>query len=648
MGRFRRLLIAREAATEPTSARPRATWPLVGLSLRMHGFTTCWRDRPADGEAAYYLGRCEDARNETAAALAAWARVPADSPFATQGRGRRVPASRSTLASSARPKRSSKPSRATRSRRRRGSTGPRTGLPVPGKDGRRPPTLIIESWKGARDPAAVLRRLFVLDRAKYPAEMVGRIFCSSATPNDDRIWLAKANRAILSGRSDEAVALARQVQGNAGPKTRRSGKPTSRWRGPRATPRRPLKRWSNCQPGGFQRPISFASACWILGRSGDAQRRTECTERASWPKTPAIPPRGIGSPSWPSRGATSPRPSDFAGAKPRSSLWRHRYFKLIDRDDRTENAGELARLAAALGRKEEARGWSLVLNGLAGSRIARSTTSQAGRSDQRSRSSSPTCGPPVRRMCVRYARSGGRCPRVPRRRGRGRSRVHLRQRPHIGEGHAPPEAMGGGVGLLDFDGDGWLDVYLVQGGPFPSGQSASQDGDRLFRNKGDGTFEDVTERSGVAALGRGYGHGVAVGDYDNDGRPDLFVTRWRSYALYRNKGDGTFEDATARAGLGGDRDWPTSAAFADLDGDGDLDLYVCHYLKYDETNPMRCSHPDSPAKHECNPLDFDALPDHVFRNDARPVRRRDRGRRPLRVDRPRAWAWSRPTSTAMT
>ena len=72
---------------------------------------------------------------------------------------------------------------------------------------------------------------------------------------------------------------------------------------------------------------------------------------------------------------------------------------------------------------------------------------------------------------------------------------------------------------------------------------------------------------------------------------------------------------TTRAGLGGDRDWPTSAAFADLDGDGDLDLYVCHYLKYDENNPQRCSHPDSPAKHECNPLDFDARPDHVFRND---------------------------------
>ena len=118
-------------------------------------------------------------------------------------------------------------------------------------------------------------------------------------------------------------------------------------------------------------------------------------------------------------------------------------------------------------------------------------------------------------------------------------------------------------------------------GPSLRPTSARHDGDRLFRNRGDGTFEDVTERSGIASFPRGYGHGVAVGDFDNDGRPDLFVTRWRFYALYRNRGDGTFEDVTAEAGLGGDRDWPTSAAFADLDGDGDLDLYVCHYLVYD-------------------------------------------------------------------
>jgi len=101
----------------------------------------------------------------------------------------------------------------------------------------------------------------------------------------------------------------------------------------------------------------------------------------------------------------------------------------------------------------------------------------------------------------------------------------------------------------------------------------------------------------------------------NDGHADLFITRWRSYALYRNRGDGTFEDRTEQAGLGGERDWPTSSAFVDLDGDGDLDLYVCHYLKWDENDPIACADPKNPAIYNCSPRHFPALPDHVFRND---------------------------------
>ena len=126
----------------------------------------------------------------------------------------------------------------------------------------------------------------------------------------------------------------------------------------------------------------------------------------------------------------------------------------------------------------------------------------------------------------------------------------------------------------------------------------------------------MTAASGLAKLPGGYGHGVAVGDYDNDGRPDLFVTRWRSYALYHNLGQGRFEDATAAAGLGGDRDWPTSAAWADLDNDGDLDLYVCHYLKWDELKPTLCSNPQKTENTYCDPRFFPALSDHFFRNDA--------------------------------
>jgi tetratricopeptide (TPR) repeat protein len=181
-----------------------------------------------------------------------------------------------------------------------------------------------------------------------------------------------------------------------------------------------------------------------------------------------------------------------------------------------------------------------------------------------------------------------------------------------------PESLGGGVGLIDYDGDGWLDVYAVGGGKLadePVPPPVPQQ-DRLFRNRGDGTFEDVTASVGLLAFPGGYGHGVAVGDYDNDGHPDLFVTRWRSYALYRNRGDGTLEDRTAAAGLSGSRDWPMSAAFADLDGDGDLDLYVCHYVDWDAWTAPRCPHPyDAHRSTYCGPRRSPALPDHVFRND---------------------------------
>ena len=188
-----------------------------------------------------------------------------------------------------------------------------------------------------------------------------------------------------------------------------------------------------------------------------------------------------------------------------------------------------------------------------------------------------------------------------------------------------PETMAGGVALFDYDGDGWLDVYVVQGGVFPPRPDRPNTGDRLFRNRGDGTFEDASDQSGISRMKRGFGHGVTVGDIDNDGHPDLFITRWRAYALYHNRGDGTFDDITERAGLAGDRDWPTSAAFADLDNDGDLDLYVCHYLAWDADHPTLCPRKTRPAAQDqvepeeqfsyCTPRPFTALPDHLFRND---------------------------------
>ena len=187
------------------------------------------------------------------------------------------------------------------------------------------------------------------------------------------------------------------------------------------------------------------------------------------------------------------------------------------------------------------------------------------------------------------------------------------------------ETLSGGVGLLDFDADGWLDVYCVQGGDVHlgggarrgSGEAPDTPGDRLFRNRGDGTFRDVTDVSGIAAIawGRGYGQGVTVGDYDNDGHPDLFITRLQTYTLYRNRGNGTFEDVTSSAGLAGIRDTPTSASFTDLDNDGDLDLYVCHYMLWDPKNPKLCRNRNGDPIY-CAPFKVEPAPDHVFRNDA--------------------------------
>jgi tetratricopeptide (TPR) repeat protein len=173
------------------------------------------------------------------------------------------------------------------------------------------------------------------------------------------------------------------------------------------------------------------------------------------------------------------------------------------------------------------------------------------------------------------------------------------------------DTMGGGVGVIDHDGDGWLDIYFVNGCTLPYDRSSPPRPNKLFRNRGDGTFEDVTERAGVG--GSGYGMGCAVGDYDNDGHDDLFVTGLSQTVLYRNLGDGTFADVTERAGVQS-ASWTTAAGFGDLDGDGDLDLVAVTYVAADPGNVRSCPDASGQPIH-CPPGQFLPQPDRLFRNN---------------------------------
>ncbi|MEZ5426888.1 MAG: CRTAC1 family protein [Pyrinomonadaceae bacterium] len=176
------------------------------------------------------------------------------------------------------------------------------------------------------------------------------------------------------------------------------------------------------------------------------------------------------------------------------------------------------------------------------------------------------------------------------------------------------ETMGAGVALIDFDGDGLLDIFFTNGAeisdPMPKDKAAEKTApkywDRLYRQKKDGTFEDVTEKAGVK--GSGYSFGTAVGDYDRDGRADLFVTRFGGATLYRNKGDGTFEDVTRKLGIkvGG---WANSTGFFDYDKDGRLDIFIARYADWNfENGKIYCGENRPGYRAYCHPDNFDPLP----------------------------------------
>jgi enediyne biosynthesis protein E4 len=183
-----------------------------------------------------------------------------------------------------------------------------------------------------------------------------------------------------------------------------------------------------------------------------------------------------------------------------------------------------------------------------------------------------------------------------------------------------PEVMGGGVAWLDYDRDGFLDLFLVQSGPFPPDpqHSPTEPTSRLYRNNGDGTFTDVTAEVGIVTPG--YGQGVTTGDYDNDGFPDLFVTHYDGGRLFHNEPDGKggrrFRDVTQAAGIAL-KGWCTSCAFGDVHGNGHLDLFVCRYLAIDLQNYPPCQEPgpSGPVRSACGPQHFAGTRSFLFRNN---------------------------------
>jgi len=175
-----------------------------------------------------------------------------------------------------------------------------------------------------------------------------------------------------------------------------------------------------------------------------------------------------------------------------------------------------------------------------------------------------------------------------------------------------PETVGAGCAFLDYDNDGWMDIYLVNSGPADFFKPTKPIRNALYRNNRDGTFTDVTDKAGVP--GGTFGMGAAVGDYNNDGLPDIFVSAYGRSVLYRNNGDGTFTDVTDKAGVAAPG-WSTSAVWFDYDNDGKLDLFVCSFVEFGLGKHIFCGDNKRGRRYYCIPRVFKPTPSLLFHNN---------------------------------
>jgi enediyne biosynthesis protein E4 len=178
--------------------------------------------------------------------------------------------------------------------------------------------------------------------------------------------------------------------------------------------------------------------------------------------------------------------------------------------------------------------------------------------------------------------------------------------------HWLPESMCSGCAFLDYDNDGWMDIFLVNTGPAPFYKPSRPVRNALYHNNRDGTFTDVTRKAGLDS--QRWGEGVAVGDFNGDGYPDIYLTCFGANILYRNNGDGTFTDVTEKAGVGGSG-WSTSAVWFDYDNDGKLDLFVCSFVNYDSSGRITCGDNRQGRHFYCIPRAFEGRPSFLYHNN---------------------------------
>jgi enediyne biosynthesis protein E4 len=584
---------------------------------RMSRLAAGW---PGRSDVEYWLGICELAAGNADAALRAWSRVPARAPEAGLAA---LAAGRLAMDKFHYSVAEAWLERATLERDETGNEarwllGRLHWLTGRHEDYRR---FLRREVERARDPWENLRLLWSIDHDGYPVEgMREEIEQARRTaPDDDRVWLALADLATRTGRLEEAAGYLGRCE-RARPGDLAVWQAQLEWGRVAGRADEVMRAAGHLPASSVSRSRLLELRAWLATQRGDRGAEREALE--------SLISSGSGDTAAIERLAAlaahdgqRERAAELRCRKAAIDAATDRYRALIGRPELTPLAADLARNAEQIGRRFDARAWwtlaarrDSTIEHEAVAALARLAKVEA-EIDTAGGTLADLLDPNGSLKNTKMASLHS--PTIPTFFDEAQSRGLVFA---FDNGRTEqcqlPETMSGGVALLDFDGDGWLDVYAVQGGKFPPPPGPAPFCDRLFRNRGDGRFDDVTAKAGLAGLPGGYGHGVAVGDYDNDGRPDLFVTRWRSYALYHNLGGGRFDDVTATVGLGGDRDWPTSAAWADLDNDGDLDLYVCHYLKWDEVRPTLCPARGKNAHSYCDPRFFPSLPDHVFRNDA--------------------------------